>query len=687
MKQPKAPKYYRWTNPAVLSVLAVYFYIFMEWLFFVTKPSFMSNFNTLARLQILWIAPILPVIAGMVAVFIIMLPAIVLRGQTAGKLCTAAALLIPSAVLALALFIMIDNFTYTVFGFGVVSTSGLARAVYILFFVLIMVFSYQQVYYLNLKLPERSLSRRLGILSLALVVISISFVFAGYGSSSISAVKSMIKTTTIKEPFNIMIVASDGLNAENMSLYGYHRETTPFMKELAEDGLVCENCFANASTSGGSIVSMFTGKPPTKTRVIFPPDILHGLDSYQHLPGILKRLGYRNIDVSVRHHADPFDLNMRDSFDWANYRKPKQHDISGPIDIWFDEGAGYFMAKMEERLEDRLLHIFFLRRMQDPMAEVAEKDLDSSNESRWYTGTVNEEPGGRGSSADNSRYRTAPSKERQPETREENGDRERVDAFFSFIDEAASPFLAHLHLLGTHGSRYDPETRVFSAGKWQSSISADDFYDDAILSFDSMLRDIIEGLKERRLLDKTIIVICTDHGRRWKRGVRLPLIFLFPGGEHKGTIKENVQNMDIAATILDYLGVSRPGWMGGVSLISGNLDRDRPIFNIERVRGGEIKTKRGRKLDRKKTGPPFYTMGAIGVVVRNVFYELDLGKNILTVSKVKGHTDPAGEGELLSPEEAGKIIIDHLRENRYDVSSIVTPLAVRYGDTVSKKKR
>ena len=66
---------------------------------------------------------------------------------------------------------------------------------------------------------------------------------------------------------NIILLGSDGLNADNMSAYGYQRPTTPVINELAQSSLIAENNFTNASNSGGSVISIFTGKLPFTTSI------------------------------------------------------------------------------------------------------------------------------------------------------------------------------------------------------------------------------------------------------------------------------------------------------------------------------------------------------------------------------------------------------------------------------------
>jgi hypothetical protein len=50
---------------------------------------------------------------------------------------------------------------------------------------------------------------------------------------------------TDKDWPNILILSSDGVSAEHMSLYGYERPTTSFMDSVQDEFLIAENHFSN----------------------------------------------------------------------------------------------------------------------------------------------------------------------------------------------------------------------------------------------------------------------------------------------------------------------------------------------------------------------------------------------------------------------------------------------------------
>jgi arylsulfatase A-like enzyme len=65
-----------------------------------------------------------------------------------------------------------------------------------------------------------------------------------------------------QRPYNVLWVVVDALRAKNMSLYGYSRETTPFLSTLAKDAWVFDKAYSQASNTSLSMPSMFSGRNP-----------------------------------------------------------------------------------------------------------------------------------------------------------------------------------------------------------------------------------------------------------------------------------------------------------------------------------------------------------------------------------------------------------------------------------------
>ena len=625
-----------WSILAVLIVLTVYLYVFCEWLFFVTKPSFLSRLHFIETLRVLFVTPLPFVVAGITALTLLWVPVAVVRKRVVQRVGSIVAVIVMAAVLSATFFLLADNFTYTLFDFGVRMAGGIGVFAYMALMVILFALSYRLLSRLGTSLRRRVPFRTAGIAAICLVVVSIVFALASLEFSRIDFVKGFGGTTNLGQCPNIIIVSADGLNADHMSVYGYHRDTTPFLKKQAGNILVCENCFVNADVSSSSIVSFLTGKLPTQTKLIRSPNILRGIHSYQHLPGILKAHGYRNIDISIRTHADPVDLNMRNAFDWVNSRETKENWLVDISITYFGELFQYFTEAMRGRITDRVFHVFGVKKMEDPLAEVVKGK---------------------------NRY---------------SKDAERIQELISQLRASSSPLFAHVHLVGTHGPQYRLTRRMFSGGKKQAEPWETDFYDDAVLNFDFELAKIMKTLSKEKISRETVVIVCADHGMDWAANVRTPLIFLFPDGEYRGRISSNIQNIDIAPTILDYLGLEKPAWMGGQSLLSMKVDPHRFIFAAGRKDYKMEKMPGGRRAAEGAVAPPFYSLGTVYVTFCQRQYALNLESETLTVYDIEGHTAPCPEADLPDPQDVGQMIIDHLAGNGYDVSSLETPFAVRH---------
>jgi len=266
---------------------------------------------------------------------------------------------------------------------------------------------------------------------------------------------------------------------------------------MANESLVAQNAFTNSANTSGSIISIFTGKYPIDTQVLYPPDILKSEDAYQHLPAILKLNGYTTNQLSYGHYVDAYQLNVLNGFDEANGRS-YQSSILGKINQYLPDNLSFFLYEISNRIFDRIRHIFFIKQMSNPFKEV--------------------------SSPDN--YQ----------------DIDKLDSVINLIENSNKPIFSHIHWMGTHGARFYPSEQVYSADKepeyqndWEEN-----FYDDSILDFDRAMEIFYLELENRGLLDKSIIIITSDHGQRFTTDKRLPFIIRFPNSDFQKKIESNV---------------------------------------------------------------------------------------------------------------------------------------------------
>jgi arylsulfatase A-like enzyme len=600
----------------------------MEWLFFVTKPSFMDAMPVGKKLEVFLLTGFVLVLFILPGLFLLRVLAwipgpwkkwrvfLLLGGVPAALFLSATSLL------------MVDNFTYTLFKVGIVSTRGVARAGYALLAILLVVLWYRQV--LSGPGSRPVVWRQVQAwLVIVLMVASLGIGMMRVRSGTHSTDRNDALLT--RQP-NILLLGGEGVVAKRMSLYGYQRDTTPRLRQLSATSLWSENHFTNASHTTGSVFSILTGKYPAQTRLLFSPNILHGEDAYQHLPGILQRAGYATVEITFPYYIDAYDVNMQDGFDEVNGRSIGQGELFHLARDYHFEDVGYFLPQLSDRVFDRVLHISFVREMEDPYGQVIQA-VD-------------------------------------PNTIPQMSDEARIGKVIHLLRTSDRPVFVHTHLMGTHGGMFYPRRQVFSAGEDQDQEWMADYYDDAVLDFDAYVGEVVDALERNHLLDQTILVVYSDHADRWRNDDRIPLLIRFPNGEFAGRLRSNTQNLDIAPTLLDYLGMQQPAWMHGQSLLPGDPDRLRAIVSADVVGVDCRPPDWWCVIDPALEQPPFYQFGSIQVVVCQKMYTLDLYHDLWREEGVDGQTAPCKAGDLPDREHVRQIILDHLSANGFDVSSL-----------------
>ncbi|MBN2046437.1 MAG: sulfatase-like hydrolase/transferase, partial [Anaerolineaceae bacterium] len=526
LKSQTAP--HAWSSLFILSGTAAFLYIFMEWLFIITKPSFLRYLGFIDKAGILIFIGSLMVAFSLLGTFaLFLLQKLPFLKKLKNQIFYVGALL-PSSILAVLALLMIDNFTYTLFRYGIVSSVGWKRGVYALGFLLLILLIYREILRAIPKfaplLNKTGVKTWLRILAILIALTALTPFVLG-GNPTTTAAQN-IQSNPLDDLPNIILITVDGIKADHTSLYGYERDTTPFLKQLSEISLVAENAFTNSGNTAGSLVSIFTGKYPAQTRMLYPPDVLQEGDAYDHLPAILHSAGYHTIQYGYTQYVDAYTQNVLNGFDEVNGRGFSISPIYERFKQFLPANQSYFLYETTNRVLDRLRHIFFLKTMQNSYRGVT--DVSDSFK-----------------------------------------DIEKFHFLYKEFENAQQPIFAHIHWMGTHGAKFFPKEQVFSAGQdpalqgeWEV-----DFYDDSILEFDQDFKDFYYRMKERGFLKNTIFVITSDHGQIYVTDERIPLLIHFADGQHAGSIQSNVQLMDISPTLLDALGFPALSYMVGNSLL------------------------------------------------------------------------------------------------------------------------
>lgn len=610
------------------------FLIVSEWLFQITKPSFLSHYSLLHNLELALLATLTLSIIIVPLLGLSLAMAVICRHKAIAKVVLFG---IPAGLFALSLLLMLDNFTQTLFDLNMGSATGWWRLGYLVLLLALAADILKKLEDLTLMPWPKIVFRSLQTMAVIAILLG---AIALHERSKISVPEPGLPTITQKGPRpNILILSTDGLRAANMSAYGYSRKTTPFIDSLSDETLRFKGHFVNASHTTGSLMALLSGQLPTRSKVIYRPDIFRGIKAFRHLPGVLRSLDYRTMDVSLEYYADPFDLNMRGAFDSANFRAEGDIQFASRLPMTWQvrfDGEIYFLEQLAKRLADRLAHISGIRDLGNPYFIVT------------HTGSEN------------------------------RLDEQVLDRTENLLKNASQPFFLHVHLLGTHGPKFGPAKRLFSKGKTQEQEWMVDFYDDAILNFDGYVAKLFDYMEKENLLDNTLIVLTSDHGQQFTPWQAVPMILRFPGGMRSGVVEIPSQQIDVAPTVLEYLKVPAPFWMDGQSLLDIEARRAEPIISVI---PGKLSQATNGWREAEHYRPPFYSLGTLSVIVGDTWYGLALEENVLYYHHTDSKKESSMGDRLLSETEARHIIVDQLKGSGYDFD--LQSKNVRFGENLS----
>ncbi|UDY35163.1 sulfatase family protein [Dermatobacter hominis] len=131
-------------------------------------------------------------------------------------------------------------------------------------------------------------------------------------------------------------------------------------------------------------------------------------------------------------------------------------------------------------------------------------------------------------------------------------------------------------------------------------------------SLDQGVGAVLEALEEHHLADRTLVILTTDHGLAYPdakatmfdRGIGVMLVLRGPGGFVGGQVRDAlVSQLDIYPTICDVVGIERPEWLEGeslVPLVTGQVESVRDEVFAEVTYHAAYEPQRAIRTDRFK---------------------------------------------------------------------------------------
>jgi len=386
---------------------------------------------------------------------------------------------------------------------------------------------------------------------------------------------------------NIIILVFDAWSASNISLYGYPRKTTPFLEKLAEKAIVYHNHYAGGHWTYPGTASLLTGVLPWKHRGYSISSPILNEYHKNNLFGLFN--SYHRVAYT---HNQITDAVLQKMIGSINYHKPRQ-ELYVNDDFWLArvfgtdyDNASTAWVRVSKKFDDGYANSLFLSRIYDLVHNQAEKKIRAD----YPLGLPAVE-------GDNYFYiETA------------------IDWIYSQATTLPHPFLGYFHLLPPHDpyrtrndfygnfrhDGYQPTPKpehLFTQDlktNWLNERRRE--YDEFILLVDSEINRLYNMLEENNALDNTWLVITSDHGEMFERGIvghltptmhnpqmHVPLVILPPGQEERQDITTPTVATDLIPTLLHLSGKSAPNWLEGTLLPPFNTapDSNRPIFGMD----------------------------------------------------------------------------------------------------------
>ena len=642
----------------VLMIYIAYAYVGMEWLFFVTKPSFMDSFDLVGKLGAIFIPAL--------GLFLVCALLIVLFGMLDRLVSTRLfALLVPTVVLGSLFFLLADNFLYTTLGVGTIHSQSIVRFVILAVYVAILVKTYGLIRnWTQQLLSVRARTWMIGP-AVACLIASIGMLGTTVATTDYQrAVVDAALTTGEEHRPNIIFLASDGIEARHLSVYGHPSQNSPFLETFAARTVLFENAFANAGKSTGSTTSMLSGKLPTTLKVGFPPQILSKTHAVQHLPATLRTFGYSGYQHGIRYYVDGGDLNMQSGFQIANGRalfSPQPGSFAARLSYTFNTELA-FIIRMAERLSRRVLHMCGIRDMVNHFLLIR----DNAGQG-WQR------------------------------------DAHMIDAAMAFIEQQRQPFFMHLHLMGSHccsylggKSRVSQDQPAERLRRWVDNVDGQvapkalrtfGRYLDSVRDADAHFARFIGWLDKTGRLDNTLLIISSDHTQLWGSTQRIPLLVYFPDSDFTGRVAENVSLVDLAPTILDYMEVGIPEWMDGISRLpaiesgpafeqSARQNEPKPILTLEKFQYTRFYFKQGGLSGIDRPGPPLYGVSEVGLIMCNQWKKVALQTGQIASGLVDGHTAPCPEAVFPADAQIRAFVARELSQAGFHLPAWASPISL-----------
>ena len=397
---------------------------------------------------------------------------------------------------------------------------------------------------------------------------------------------------------NVLLLVFDALSARDMSLFGYPRQTTPNLEAFANKATVYHRHHAAGSFTTSGVASILTSVYPWMHRALH----IHGTPMLE--------FSNQNIfsALQARYHTFAFTHNplveiLLNCFNnhIDQLERASEHGIF--FDSWMEKlpNEDFAAAYEAEMALFRNNHVFpsgslFLSTVDGLRRKLVENNLLKANQVEYPYGL----PVILGRDLVGFIYFKL---------------EDTFDWLIQQMKSTSQPYFGYVHVMPPHdpfrprrefvGQFKDGWEPVTKPKHWSAGAASDEEtnnlrrqYDEFILYTDAEFGRFISRLEQNGALDNTILVVTSDHGEMFERGlhyhqmptlyephVHIPLLIHMPGQQQRQDIYTNTSAVDLLPTLCKLSGMELPSWSEGQVLpgmgFSQEASADRSTFCMD----------------------------------------------------------------------------------------------------------
>lgn len=390
------------------------------------------------------------------------------------------------------------------------------------------------------------------------------------------------------EPLNIVYIMTDDHTRQMMSCYDNRFIETPNLDRIAENGIIFSNAYVANSISGPSRACLLTGKHSHKNGKVDNHSVFDG--NQQTVQQLLKQQGYQTAMIGKWHlDSEPTNFDHWEILpEQGSYYNPDFITPEGRVhykgyvtNIITDKGINW----LENQRDKEKPFVLFLHHKAAHRIWMADTTHLALYEDKTFVLPDN--------FYDDYEGRVAASKQEMSIEKDmdltydlkilhpdvqtwlakayERGEYARLDSLQKAAwDKHYQPIIDEFVAVGLQGKEL---------AEWKYQRYMRD-YAKAIQSLDENIGRLLDYLEENNMVENTVIIYTSDQGfymgeHGWfdkrfmyEESFSTPLVMRLPSRFKKqGEIKELVQNIDFAPTMLALASVEIPSDIQGVSLL------------------------------------------------------------------------------------------------------------------------